>query len=100
MTSTGISDTGKNPDSFEVLGAYPNPFNPDTTVSFTLDQPGNITVDVFNVAGQKVDTLIESIMNTGRHDITWKAGAMSSGVYFIRVHNGFNVKTVPVTLLK
>jgi hypothetical protein len=100
ITPTGTSDEAEAPESFAIIGAYPNPFNPAATVSFILDRACAVTVDVFNIAGQKVDRLTDSFMSAGKHDIVWNAEAMPSGVYFIRVHNGFTAKTAAVTLVK
>ena len=100
MTQTEVSSEDENPESFAILGSYPNPFNPGTTVSFTLDVQSTVTVDVFNAVGQKVDRLAESSMSAGKHDIRWNAGAAPSGVYFIRVSNGITAKTAAVTLVK
>jgi len=88
------------PAAFAVAQNSPNPFNPTTAISFTLTEAGNITVDVFNVAGQKVDTIANEFMSSGSHSVTWDASEFSAGVYFYTVKTGDFSKTMKMTLLK
>jgi hypothetical protein len=78
----------------------PNPFNPTTTIGFTLAEAGNVTIDVYNVAGQKVDTLVNDFMEAGSHSVVWDASGFSAGVYFYTVKSGDFAKTMKMTLLK
>lgn len=78
----------------------PNPFNPTTTIGFTLANAGNVTIDIFNVAGQKVDTLANNFMEAGSHSVVWDASGFSAGVYFYTVKSGNFTKTMKMTLLK
>jgi len=86
--------------AFGVDQNSPNPFNPSTTIGFTLPESGNVSVDVFNVAGQKVDTLIDDIMSAGHHSVVWNASGYSNGVYFYTVKSGKFSETMKMTLLK
>jgi hypothetical protein len=88
------------PASFSVAQNVPNPFNPTTTISFTLATAGNVSVDVFNVAGQKVDTVANEFMSVGSHSVNWDASRFSAGVYFYTVKSGEFSKTMKMTLLK
>ena len=88
------------PAPFILFQNNPNPANPTTTISFTLPEAGHVTVDVFNVAGQKVDTLVNDFMDTGRHSVVWNGSDFSSGVYFYTVQAGEFSKTMKMTLLK
>ncbi len=94
----GVKDA--SPLSFTVAQNSPNPFNPTTTISFTLAKAGKTTVEVYNVAGQKVDTLVNGSLSAGSHSVTWNAAKFSAGVYFYTVKNGSFSKTVKMTLLK
>ncbi|MFC1508751.1 T9SS type A sorting domain-containing protein, partial [Candidatus Omnitrophota bacterium] len=94
------SITKDEPGAFILEAPYPNPFNPSTTVSFTIPEPNPVCVEVFNTAGQKVDTIVDAMFGAGSHSVVWNAAAMSSGVYLIRVKNGLSVKSLPVTLMK
>ncbi|MFC1538055.1 T9SS type A sorting domain-containing protein [Candidatus Latescibacterota bacterium] len=86
--------------AFSVAAAYPNPANPTTTISFTLAEAGHVTVDIYNVAGQKVNTLVNGELSIGSHSVVWDASGFSAGVYFYTVTSGDFSKTMKVTLLK
>jgi len=88
------------PAAFTVAQNSPNPANPSTTISFTIPEAGNISVDIFNVAGQKVDTLVNEFMDAGSHSVVWDGSSMASGVYFYTVKSNEFSKTMKMTLLK
>jgi len=94
----GVADAA--PSAFAVEQNSPNPANPATTISFTLPEAGSVTVDVFNVAGQKVDTLANDFMESGRHSVVWDGSKFSTGVYFYTVTSGDFSRTMKMTLLK
>jgi len=95
-----VSVADEAPSAFAVEQNSPNPANPTTTISFTLPEAGTVTIDVFNVAGQKVDTLVNDFMDSGRHSIVWNGSNISTGVYFYTVKSGEFSKTMKMTLLK
>ena len=86
--------------AFSVGQNSPNPFNPTTSISFTIADAGNVNVDIYNVAGQKIDTLVNDFMDAGKHSIVWDASGFSNGVYFYTVKSGDFSKTMKMTLLK
>ena len=88
------------PAAFAVAQNSPNPFNPTTTISFTIAEAGNVSIDVFNVAGQNVDTIANEFMGAGSHAVVWDASQVSAGVYFYTVKSGNYSKTMKMTLLK
>jgi hypothetical protein len=88
------------PSAFSVAQNTPNPFNPTTTISFTLAKAGKVTVEVFNSAGQRVDTLVNGSMSAGSHSVTWNASKVSAGVYFYTVKSGDFSRTMKMTFLK
>ena len=94
----GVDDDA--PAASAVAQNSPNPFNPTTTISFTNAEAGNVSIDVFNVAGQKVDTIASQFMSAGNHSVTWNASEFSAGVYFSTVKTGDFSKTMKMTLLK
>ena len=89
-----------NPNTFELLDIYPNPFNPFTTVAFDLIDENSTKVEIYNVMGQIVDVLHDGFLASGHHAITWNAENHVSGVYFINIQSGFLVETKKVMLLK
>ena len=98
--ATEVTKSEKIPEALAVEAVYPNPFNPVTTITFSLGLDNTVTVDVFNIAGQKVDTLLNSFMIAGTHSIFWNAAHLTSGVYHIRVSDGISSQTAKVTLVK
>jgi hypothetical protein len=87
------------------ISAYPNPFNPSTTVSFTLDSPESCTVNIYNTRGQLVRQLASGRFDTGDHSVTWDGSddhglPQSTGVYLIRLQAGTKTMMKRVTLLK
>jgi len=88
------------PSEFALSSAYPNPFNPTTTMDLSLNEAGHVNVMVYNVLGQVVSTLVNNHMNAGYHSISWDANNMPSGMYLVRVQAGSNVETQKLMLLK
>lgn len=93
------------PESFVLEQNYPNPFNPKTLISFNLPTASHVTLEVFNILGERVTTLINDTRGAGRHVVEWdsrsSSGAqVSSGVYFYRLSNGSQVETRKMLLLK
>ncbi len=74
-----------NPKSVELLGNYPNPFNPNTIISFKLNNTETINLSVFNAKGQLVEELINSKLNRGVHKVSFKATNLNSGVYYYKL---------------
>jgi hypothetical protein len=79
---------------------YPNPFNTRTIVNFTLPEPQNVKLTIYNVLGRRVKTLINENRQAGAHAITINASRLSSGVYFYRLQAGDQVETRRMVLLK
>ena len=85
-----INDTPIPPAVTALKNNYPNPFNPSTTIAFELATEGNVKIDIFNIRGQKVHTLVNDVYGVGRFTVEWKgvddAGkSVSSGVYFYQM---------------
>ncbi|MBS1261532.1 MAG: hypothetical protein MAG453_00857 [Calditrichaeota bacterium] len=78
------SATVELPDEFEMATAYPNPFNPTTTVAISLPETAELNVTVFNVMGQQVAELASGKYNAGVHNLSFDASSLSSGLYFIQ----------------
>jgi len=88
------------PYSFEINSVYPNPFNPATEISFTVATDGLVSLIAYNVMGQQVATVFEGFQSVGSHAYTWNAAALPSGVYYIKLIAGNQVKTVKTILMK
>ncbi len=88
------------PSNYALIQNYPNPFNPTTQIDFSLSESGYTTVQVFNIAGQLVNTLIDGAMSAGVHSIQFDASNLPAGVYFYSIEcNGFT-SMKKMTLLK
>ena len=90
----------EHPSNFQLIGAYPNPFNPITTVQYVLSDFSWINLSVYNILGQKLTTLYNGLNIPGKHNIDWNASNYSSGVYFISLKVQGSIITQKVLLLK
>ena len=79
---------------------YPNPFNPETNISFIIEEPGMVNLAVYNIRGQLVKTLVSGNLERGDHNITWKADDQPSGIYLFRLKSSDGVSTGKAMLLK
>ena len=80
--------------------AYPNPFNPSTMISFDVPELQNISVQIFNITGQLIETLINGKLESGEYEILWDAGNLPSGIYFVQLKSGNKTLNQKLTLLK
>ena len=81
------------PLTYNLRGNYPNPFNPQTAISYSLAEPGYATLDVYNILGQRIVTLVDEYREAGNHTVIWdgtnEAGEpVASGVYLYRLQSG------------
>ncbi|MCP4631954.1 MAG: T9SS type A sorting domain-containing protein [candidate division Zixibacteria bacterium] len=88
------------PQVTTLLNSYPNPFNATTGIPFDLAQSGNVSLKVYNLSGQLVETLVDGQMSAGSHIINWDASVVSSGIYFYKLTAGNYVTTKKMNLLK
>jgi len=105
VTAVEADASAAIPDSYELGEAYPNPFNPETTIDFSVPVDGDVKISIFNTAGQQVATLVDDQLNAGAYKSTWDARdqhgkPVSSGVYFYRMEAGDFSATQAMTLLK
>jgi hypothetical protein len=110
ITLTGSSETSDNNDLVQPVvtklnGNYPNPFNPNTSISFSLKNRDFVSIEIYNILGQRVKTLVASEMNPGMHTITWmgkdnNGRNVSSGVYFYKMKAGKYSHTKKMILMK
>ncbi len=85
--------------------AYPNPFNPSTTLSFELSSPESVKIDIYNVKGQLVKSLVKGAYTAGKHSIVWdgkdnKRKSACSGIYFYKIQAGKQSQTKKMMLMK
>jgi hypothetical protein len=100
-TVTGVDENpAVFPDNDNLGGNYPNPFNSQTTIRYRVESPGYVKVEMFNLLGQKIRTLVDSYQETGSYKVNWDASGNQSGVYYCRVEVGKVMQTLKVTLVK
>jgi hypothetical protein len=87
------------PEDFR-LTSYPNPFNPATTLAFTLAKAGMTTLAVYDITGRTVQTLQSGVMDAGEHNLKFDGAALPSGLYFARIESGEFTATQKLLLLK
>ena len=94
----------QTPKSFELLRVYPNPFNPSTQIEYSLEQAGTVRLEVFDLQGRLVESLVNTQQQSGTHRIQWLANSQSTGLYFVRIQfensQSYWYDTHKVTLLK
>ena len=105
VTAVESVENAATPISYTLGEAYPNPFNPETTIEFSVPTDGFVKVDVYNTAGQLVSSLVDKDLSAGAYKTTWDAMTQdgqqaSSGVYFYRMEAGDFTDTRSMTLLK
>ncbi|GAB5409177.1 MAG: hypothetical protein BalsKO_15420 [Balneolaceae bacterium] len=98
-TSVGI-EAQDLPNTFTLEQNYPNPFNPSTTITYSVENTGQVTVIVYNLMGQKVSELVNSTKAAGRYTVNWDASSSSSGMYFYQLTAGGQTLTKRMTLIK
>jgi hypothetical protein len=91
---TGVNDENAAVTDYKLDQNFPNPFNPSTTIRFTIPESGNTTLRVYNVLGSEVATLLNEVKTSGTHEVVFNANDMPSGTYFysIEVNNFRKVK--------
>jgi len=103
---TGSSNGGElNPALTLAASNYPNPFNPTTTIAYSVPTNGMTSVKIYNLKGQEVSTLVNNEMAEGNHSVVWNGTdfngkPVSSGLYFVRVQNNGNAVTRKMLLSK
>jgi subtilisin family serine protease len=106
VVTTGIDDEiGGLPTEFSLSQNYPNPFNPATEIQFALPENAHVKIEIFNVLGQKVHTLVNEDMEAGYKSVTWNGlddsgKNVSSGVYLYRMEAGDRVFNKKMLMLK
>lgn len=104
-SDSAATKSGELPDGYSLSQNYPNPFNPTTSIDYSLPTSQHVTIEVFNINGRKVKTLVDEVVGAGSHTVTWNATSddgsrVASGIYLYRFIAGDAVQTNKMTLLK
>lgn len=88
------------PIEFNLEQNFPNPFNPSTKIRYALPSQSKVNLTIFNLLGQKVETIVDEICPAGFYEVNWKANHYASGIYFYRIIAGEYVQTKKMIILK
>jgi hypothetical protein len=100
-TPLGVKeDNNSLPNGFSLAQNYPNPFNPSTNIDFTLPTASVVKLEIYNMIGQKVATLVDGVLNAGQHTVTWDDSDAPSGIYLYRLEAGNFIEIKKMMLLR
>jgi hypothetical protein len=99
-TGTGVTQASALPSEFRLEQNYPNPFNPSTRITFVLPSSAKTSLEVFNMLGQKVATLMNGFATAGAHEVQFDAAHLASGVYLYRLTSGTFTDVKKLMLVK
>jgi len=101
FATVNSNHTELKPDEYSLEQNYPNPFNPSTTISYSLRKRGQVTIDVYNITGGKVTTLVNQVKPAGEHSTQFTAENLPSGLYFYTISsNGIRLDSKKMILIK
>jgi hypothetical protein len=96
----GLADRNRSIKSFALFQNYPNPFNPNTKIKFNVPVQEKVKIEIFNLLGQKIITLVDKTYPAGQHEIEFRGETFSSGLYFYRIEAGKYNAVKKMTILK
>jgi hypothetical protein len=88
------------PVTFKLFQNYPNPFNSMTRIEFQIPKAGVVSLNVYNILGQRIETLVNEKQTAGKHEVVWNTTDMASGIYFYRLETGDFIKTRKMVLTR
>jgi hypothetical protein len=88
------------PEEFSLAQSYPNPFNASATIEYGLPVSTQVKIDIYDISGRLISTIVNEYQEPGYHKITWNAGKESSGFYFYRISADNFIETKKMLLLK
>jgi flagellar hook assembly protein FlgD len=88
------------PVKFALSAAYPNPFNPSTSISLHVPMVSNVSVQVYDLSGRMISTLLSGVQAQGDYSLTWNAQEQASGMYLVRAETAGSVAVQKILLLK
>jgi hypothetical protein len=97
---TSVTSRKTLPKSFKLYQNYPNPFNPTTTILYTLPEATHVTLEVFDILGRKVVTLVNGVQTAGFKSVIFDAGNLASGIYIYRILAGGHNEAKKLVVLK
>ncbi len=100
LTSIDESSASLIPEEYEILTAYPNPFNGTTQITYRLKNRSNIKLKLYNIEGREVMDLFDGNKSAGEHTISLNSTTLATGIYFLKLNSGSETYVKKLTLLK
>jgi hypothetical protein len=100
FTATGINDKIISDNTFNLQQNYPNPFNPSTTITYSISKEENVKLNVYNLLGDKVASIVNENKQAGNYSIHFNASTLPSGIYFYKLETGQNSQIKKMMLIK
>ncbi|MDP8229195.1 MAG: T9SS type A sorting domain-containing protein, partial [Candidatus Electryoneaceae bacterium] len=95
-----VTDGEKLPVDFGIMNAYPNPFNSRTTIAYQLPEHTSVSIQVFDVSGRVIATLVDGMVEAGRHSVSWNGANVPTGIYFCNMTSSAYTETIKLLLVK
>ena len=96
--ATSVDRADELPETSALAQNYPNPFNPSTEIVYYLDESGPVRLEVFDMAGKRIATLVEAVLPQGEHRARFDAGGLPTGTYIYRLTIGNGTQTLAKTM--
>jgi hypothetical protein len=95
----------EKPTSYRLYQNFPNPFNPTTEIQYQIPKESRIKIDIYNIQGQKIFTLVNALQSPGKYSVIWngrdfQSNLQPSGIYFLKMEAGAFCTTRKLTLLR
>ena len=94
------NEVESEPESFQLIRNYPNPFNPGTTIAYSVKEAGEVTISIHDVLGKELEVLVQRAHTPGEYSLQWDGSAYSSGTYLYRYESGNVIQTGKMQLVK
>ena len=100
LGTTAVNENGLKKFDYSIEQNFPNPFNPSTSINYSLGVSGNVMLKVYDITGKEVSTLVNQFQNAGVHSVSFDASKMNSGVYLYTISSGSFSQTRKMVLNK
>ena len=88
------------PSDFKILKNYPNPFNPNTTINYSLAESGIVKINIYDINGRIVDEILNDYKIAGQHSLNWSPSNIPSGMYYITLMQGSSIDQLDIMYIK
>ena len=100
ISVTDVGENHSNPTEYRLYDNYPNPFNPSTTIRYSLPEAAFTSIKIYDVVGNEVAVAVNEMKTAGTHQVTYNATSLSSGVYYYTIQAGSFKETRKMILMK